>query len=75
MIDNMASIYGDSVLPVLLPHIESRLQDTQHWELRETAVLTVGAIARGCLSGLEPFLPKVLEMLLRMCDDPKVARR
>lgn len=71
VIDHLATIYGDRVLPILLPCIEARLQDTQHWELRETAVLTVGAIARGCLSGLEPFLPKVLDMLLRMCDDPK----
>jgi len=34
--------------------------DDDSWKERETAVLSLGAIAEGCISGLYPHLPQVI---------------
>jgi hypothetical protein len=36
--------------------------DDNSWKERETAVLCLGAIAEGCISGLYPHLPQVILM-------------
>lgn len=72
LLDHLSFVYRDAILPPILPQIENRLLSHQNWEVRESAVLVLGAISRGCLEGLEQFLPKILEMLLGMCDDKKV---
>lgn len=73
LIDSLATTFGDRILPFILPTIEQRLQSPE-WDIRESAVLILGAIGRGCMEGLKPFLPKVLEVLLTMCDDKKVGK-
>jgi transportin-1 len=34
--------------------------DDDSWKERETAVLSLGAIAEGCIAGLYPHLPQVI---------------
>ncbi|PFH34864.1 HEAT repeat-containing protein [Besnoitia besnoiti] len=69
-LDHIASVYREAVLPEILPLIEASLIDP-NWERRESAVLTLGALAQGCQDSLEPYLPNVLQFLLNLCDDPK----
>ncbi|KAJ1612410.1 importin beta like ARM repeat alpha superhelix [Cryptosporidium canis] len=69
-LDNLSVIYGDEILGELLPKIEATLQDP-NWEKQESAVLVLGAIARGCIKGLSPFLPKVLSYLVKLTSDSK----
>lgn len=72
MLDHLSFVYRDHLLPYILPEIESRLQH-QDWEVRESAVLVLGAVSRGCLDGLNQYLPKILEILVGMCNDKKVS--
>ncbi|KAK6590609.1 importin beta like ARM repeat alpha superhelix [Cryptosporidium xiaoi] len=69
-LDHISVVFGNEILKDLLPLIENRLQN-QDWEKQESAVLALGAIARGCLGGLSPFLPKVLNYLFRLTNDSK----
>ncbi|KAH8740536.1 importin beta like ARM repeat alpha superhelix, partial [Cryptosporidium ryanae] len=69
-LDHISVVFGDEILNDLLPLIENRLQDSD-WEKQESAVLALGAIARGCLRGLSPFLPKVLNYLFKLTNDKK----
>lgn len=73
LLDHLSCIYHNDLLPYLLPDIETRLQSLD-WEVKESAVLVLGAISRGCLDGLESYLPKIFEMLIAMCNDKKVRR-
>lgn len=70
LLDHLSTVFDDAALPHLLPVIESRLQ-SEEWEIKESAVLTLGAIARGCIEGLNPFLPRILGILLPMCDNDR----
>uniref|UniRef100_A0A0G4FL38 Importin N-terminal domain-containing protein n=1 Tax=Chromera velia CCMP2878 TaxID=1169474 RepID=A0A0G4FL38_9ALVE len=62
--DNFAVRYQSEVLGPLLPRIDERLKSS-NWEVQESAVLVLGAIAPGCLEGLAPHLPQVVEVLLK----------
>ena len=55
-IDNMSLIYGDALLPVLLPLIQERFQlacAVQRWPELEVGVLAAGALAVGCAGGVD----------------------
>eukprot|EP00931_Biecheleriopsis_adriatica_P101120 TRINITY_DN76332_c0_g1_i1.p1 TRINITY_DN76332_c0_g1~~TRINITY_DN76332_c0_g1_i1.p1 ORF type:complete len:910 (-),score=193.42 TRINITY_DN76332_c0_g1_i1:79-2808(-) len=69
-LDNLAATFRDQILGVTLPLIEAKLQDP-NWEVQESGVLAVGAIAFGCSDGLEQYLPKVMDHILRLCEAPK----
>jgi hypothetical protein len=46
-LDRLAVVFGDDLLPVLMPIVEGRLAD-QDWRARESAILALGAVAEGC---------------------------
>jgi transportin-1 len=58
------------VLPHLLPLIEQNLKSAD-WEVQESGVLAVGAIAHGCMYDLAPHLPQVMGLLLQICSAQK----
>ncbi|ONM15699.1 Transportin-1 [Zea mays] len=62
-LDVLSNVFGDSILPTLMPLIEQNLArtDDNSWKERETAVLCLGAIAEGCIGGLYPHLPQSLD--------------
>ncbi|EZG72991.1 putative transportin [Gregarina niphandrodes] len=70
-IDTLAVYCPDSILPVCLQAIELKLNNTGSWEERESGVLILGAIAQGCLPKLDQFVPKVLELLVKLSSDKK----
>jgi len=69
-LDHMANAYRQEILPVVLPLIQQKLEN-DNWEVQESGVLAFGAIAFGCLHSLVQFLPRVLELLLKLIHAPK----
>ena len=69
-LDILSSTFGDEILPLLLPTIETRLQDSD-WRARESAILALGAVSQGCISGLHAHLPVITSALIRALSDPR----
>lgn len=61
-LDHIATAYRDSILPCMLPLIEEKLK-CNNWEFQESALLALGAIGHGCMQGLSPHLPSILQLL------------
>uniref|UniRef100_A0A8C9HJE2 Transportin n=1 Tax=Piliocolobus tephrosceles TaxID=591936 RepID=A0A8C9HJE2_9PRIM len=73
-LDYLSNVYSDEILEFILPHIEEKLMSDK-WNIRESAVLILGAIAKGCMYSLSPFIPKVLEYLIKLLNDSKPLAR
>lgn len=69
-LDTLSHTFHNELLPVLLPHINERIQPTNEWFVRESAILAIGAVAEGC-AGMEVYLPQLVPFLLDMLNDPK----
>lgn len=69
-LDHLAVKFNSEILPVVLPHIQQRLGDPS-WEVQESGVLALGAIADGCMDSLVQFLPNVIDLLLRLTQAQK----
>ncbi|XP_038972987.1 transportin-1-like isoform X2 [Phoenix dactylifera] len=70
-LDILSNVYGDEILPTLMPLIQQKLPTTNDsvWKEREAAVLAIGAIAEGCINGLYPHLPEIIAFLIPLLDD------
>lgn len=69
-LDHIATAYRDSILTIMLPLVESRLT-SESWEVQESALLALGAIGHGCMQGLSPHLPSILELLVSLSKSRK----
>ncbi|KAI3642052.1 hypothetical protein MP228_011607 [Amoeboaphelidium protococcarum] len=69
-LDAIASSFGDSILSLVLP-ILNQMMNSPEWTQREAGILALGAIADGCMSGIQPHLPQLLPFLLQNMNDPK----
>ncbi|KAH0934804.1 hypothetical protein HID58_011921 [Brassica napus] len=69
-IDVLSNVFGDEILPALMPLIQAKISTSgdETWKEREAAVLTLGAIAEGCFNGLYPHLSEAT-FLLPLLDD------
>lgn len=72
-LDYISQVFGQDqeILVFMLDLIEKRLGNNEDWEVRESAVLVLGAIARGCSFGMTPYLPKVIEYLIELTHHRK----
>ncbi|XP_010910681.1 transportin-1 isoform X2 [Elaeis guineensis] len=70
-LDILSNVFGDEILPTLMPLIQQKLSTANDsaWKEREAAVLAIGAIAEGCISGLYPHLPEIIAFLIPLLDD------
>ncbi|CAN8270848.1 unnamed protein product [Cochlearia groenlandica] len=70
-VDVLSNVFGDEILPVFMPIVQSKLSTSgdEAWKERETAVLALGAIAEGCINGLYPHLSEIVAFLLPLLDD------
>ncbi|ONK73217.1 uncharacterized protein A4U43_C04F28570 [Asparagus officinalis] len=70
-LDILSNVFGDEILPALMPLIQQKLSTTSdaHWKDREAAVLAIGAVAEGCIGGLYPHLPEIIAFLIPLLDD------
>jgi len=69
-LDILSTLYGDDLLPWLLPVVQERLGEGQQWQIRESAILTLGAISEGCFNGIMRYLPILVPHLLQTLRDP-----
>ncbi|CAN1276351.1 TRN1 [Linum perenne] len=70
-LDVLSNVFGDEILPSFMPVVQSKLAATgdESWKEREAAVLAIGAVAEGCITGLYPHLPQMVEFLIPLLDD------
>ncbi|KAJ4964946.1 hypothetical protein NE237_016795 [Protea cynaroides] len=70
-LDIISNIFGDEILPTLMPLVQAKLTPTDDltWKEREAAVLALGAVAEGCIKGLYPHLPEMVAFLIPLLDD------
>ena len=73
-LDVLAGTFREAVLPTLLPMLQERLASPR-WEVRESGILALGAIAEGCLSAIQPYLPQLVPWLVQTLGDPKALIR
>ncbi|PAV64728.1 hypothetical protein WR25_20562 [Diploscapter pachys] len=69
-LDVLASIFGKDMLPILLPILKEALSHPE-WEVKESGILALGAIAEGCMDGITPHLPDLVPFLIGMLSDRK----
>lgn len=69
-LDMLSNHFGDELLPIILPIVQQRLQDAD-WRTRESAILALGAISNGCATGLAPYMPDMVAMLLPTLKDAR----
>ncbi|XP_055815499.1 transportin-1 isoform X2 [Solanum dulcamara] len=70
-LDILSNVFGDDILPTLMPVVQAKLSSTndEAWKEREAAVLVLGAIAEGCINGLFPHLSEIISFLIPLLDD------
>ncbi|KAK6912250.1 Importin-beta, N-terminal domain [Dillenia turbinata] len=70
-LDVLSNVFGDEILPSLMPLIQAKLSnaDDSVWKEREAAVLALGAVAEGCINGLYPHLSEIIAFLIPLLDD------
>lgn len=69
-LDVMAITFPDELLNVLLPLLKEKLFSSD-WLQRESGILALGAIAEGCISGVQPHLPTLVPFLINCLSDSK----
>ncbi|EFN51057.1 hypothetical protein CHLNCDRAFT_59360 [Chlorella variabilis] len=69
-LDMLSNQFGDELLPIILPIVQQRLLEPD-WRARESAILALGAISNGCATGLAPYLPEMVAMLLPTLKDAR----
>jgi len=73
-LDVIAVSFENSLLDCLLPVLKEYLFQPK-WEHKEAAILALGAIAEGCLNGMEQHLSALVPLLLECLKDRKALVR
>lgn len=68
-IDLFSKLFRSELLGPLLPNIEARLQPQQPWDVRESAILALGAVSDGCMSGMYNHLSGLIPYLVQHLAD------
>ncbi|KAG8894444.1 hypothetical protein FRB99_001259 [Tulasnella sp. 403] len=66
----LAEHLGNSHLKVLLPHLHERLY-SKDWLQKESVILALGALAKGCIGGVELHLPQMVPLLISALNSQK----
>uniref|UniRef100_A0A914VK87 Transportin-1 n=1 Tax=Plectus sambesii TaxID=2011161 RepID=A0A914VK87_9BILA len=73
-LDVLSNIFGDDFLPTLLPILKETLFH-QQWEIKESGILALGAVAEGCMNGMTTHLPELIPYLIGCLQDRKALVR
>ncbi|KAG7167950.1 Transportin-1-like [Homarus americanus] len=73
-LDVLANVFREDMLPVILPILKETLFH-QEWEIRESGILALGAIAEGCMNGMTQHLPELIPYLISCLQDRKALVR
>ncbi|OKL63621.1 hypothetical protein UA08_01019 [Talaromyces atroroseus] len=69
-LDIFSNVYHSPVFDLILPYLKDTLRHAQ-WPNREAAVLTLGAVADGCMDAVTPHLPELVPYLISLLNDPE----
>jgi len=69
-LDVMALAFRDELLQILLPTLRDKLFSPD-WLEKESGILALGAIAEGCIDGIQEHLPTLVPYLVSALTDPK----
>ncbi|XP_050304980.1 transportin-2-like [Anthonomus grandis grandis] len=67
-LDSLAVKFGDDLLTIAVPFISEMLNSSDYL-VKESAILALGAIAEGCMNGLKPQLPELINFLQSSMTD------
>lgn len=67
-LDVFSNVYHESIFAIILPYLKETIRHEQ-WPHREAAVLTLGAVADGCMDAVTPHLPELVPYLISLLDD------
>ncbi|KAF7639288.1 Importin N-terminal domain-containing protein [Meloidogyne graminicola] len=62
-LDVLSGVFNDDFLVYLLPILKDTLF-SEHWEIKESGILALGAVAEGCMNGMTPHLPNLIPYLI-----------
>ncbi|KAL1900210.1 hypothetical protein Sste5346_002520 [Sporothrix stenoceras] len=69
-LDVLARDFGDAMFECIMPYLTENLKHSD-WPQRESAVLSLGAVAEGCITAVTPHLPNLIPYLVTLLDDPE----
>jgi hypothetical protein len=69
-LDVLSNVFRDDILNVLLPILKDTLFH-QSWEIKESGILVLGAIAEGCYNGILAHLDQLIPYLIQCLSDKK----
>lgn len=67
-LDVFSNVYHQPIFEIILPYLKETLRHAQ-WPHREAAVLTLGAVADGCMTAVTPHLPELVPYLISLLED------
>ncbi|KAF7712493.1 Armadillo-type fold domain-containing protein [Penicillium ucsense] len=67
-LDIFSNLYHDQIFTIILPYLKDTLRH-EEWPNREAAVLTLGAVADGCMDAVTPHLPELVPYLISLLND------
>ena len=73
-LDVLSNVFRNEILNVLLPILKETLFH-QNWEIKESGILVLGAVAEGCYSGLTAHLEQLIPYLIQCLSDKKTLVR
>lgn len=73
-LDVLANVFREECLPIVLPILKDTLVHPT-WEIKESGILALGAIAEGCMSGMIEYLPDLIPYLIVCLSDKKALVR
>lgn len=73
-LDMLANVFKEECLPILYPILNEILFHNM-WEVKESGILALGAIAEGCMQGMVPHLPELIPYLVGCLSDKKALVR
>ncbi|KAI8320666.1 ARM repeat-containing protein [Martensiomyces pterosporus] len=73
-LDVMSTVFGDRILEFVLPVLREELA-SDDWRVKEAGILALGAIAEGCMNGMEPHLPSLIPYLIQWFKHEKALVR
>ncbi|XP_021370762.1 transportin-1-like isoform X2 [Mizuhopecten yessoensis] len=73
-LDVLANVFREEILPILLPILKETLFHND-WDIKESGILVLGAIAEGCMNGMIPHLPELIPYLISRLSDKKALVR
>ncbi|KKK13918.1 hypothetical protein P175DRAFT_0521964 [Aspergillus ochraceoroseus IBT 24754] len=69
-LDVFSNVYHRPIFEIILPYLKETLRHDE-WVQREAAVLTLGAVADGCMDAVTPHLPELVPYLISLLNDPQ----